>query len=51
MRIDGFAYGEGAAASNAGPTVLTLADVEPYLVVPGATALRILRNGAVTYAP
>lgn len=51
VRVDGFAYGEAAVASNAGPTVLTLDAVEPYLVVPGATALRILKNGAVTYAP
>lgn len=51
VRVDGFAYGEAAAASNAGPTALALADVEPYLVVPGTGTLRILRNGAVTYTP
>ncbi|MFO0932024.1 MAG: tetratricopeptide repeat protein [Planctomycetota bacterium] len=51
VRLDGFAYGEAAAASNGGPTTLTLDAVEPYLVVPAATPLRILKNGAVTYAP
>jgi hypothetical protein len=51
VRVDGFAYGEASVASNAGPTTLTLTDLEPYLVVPGTGALHILRNGAVTYLP
>lgn len=51
VRVDRFAYGEAAVASNAGPTTLTLADLEPYLVVPGTGVLHILRNGAVTYLP
>jgi len=51
VRIERFAYGDAVAAPASEAGTITLADVEPYLLVPGKGALRVLRNGALSYAP
>ncbi len=51
VRLERFAYGEAVTAPAVDLGAVTLADLEPYVLVPGKGALRVLRNGALTYVP